>query len=192
MLGLRVGKPGSQGKLDVVRVQQEPGRPRWGQESNYALTPGRCGGTNHTLGSRDNQGTCPEQRPEGRWQMRGMEQKRMGSLVGRGPSYGAATASCSASGQPSQPGMVPSHRFVLLCCWRAPPCSSAMAERQTAVPRSPPHPSVSGSFSPCPASSAITGGHGDGWGSHAGDRSQTQLRCCLLPPQGTTCHHILV
>lgn len=49
-----------------------------------------------------------------------MERKGMGSLLGRGPSYGAATASCSAPGQPSQLGMVPSHRFVLLCCWRAP------------------------------------------------------------------------
>lgn len=34
MLGLRVGKPGSQGKLDVMRVQQEPGRPRWGQRAS--------------------------------------------------------------------------------------------------------------------------------------------------------------
>lgn len=33
MLGLRVGKPGSQGKLDVVRVQQEPGRTRWGRRA---------------------------------------------------------------------------------------------------------------------------------------------------------------
>lgn len=37
VLGLRVGKPGSQGKLDVVRVQQGPGRPRCGQESKSVL-----------------------------------------------------------------------------------------------------------------------------------------------------------
>lgn len=43
-LGLRVGKPGSQGKLDVVRVQQEPGRPRFGEESNCALTMGAAEG----------------------------------------------------------------------------------------------------------------------------------------------------
>jgi hypothetical protein len=44
----------------------------------------------------------------------------METLVGRGPSYGVATASCSASGQQSQLAMVPGHQFVLLCCWRAP------------------------------------------------------------------------
>lgn len=49
-----------------------------------------------------------------------MEQRRMGTLVGRGPSSGVATASCSASGLPSQLAMVPSHQFVLLCCLRAP------------------------------------------------------------------------
>lgn len=52
--------------------------------------------------------------------MKGTEQRRMGTLVGRGPSYGIATTSCLASGQPSQLGMVPSHQFVLLCCWRVP------------------------------------------------------------------------
>lgn len=52
--------------------------------------------------------------------MKGMPQRRVGTLVVRGPSYRVAMASCSASGQHSQLGMVPGHRFVLLCCWRAP------------------------------------------------------------------------
>lgn len=70
----------------------------------------RVGGTNRALAlSR-----------EARGQMRGMGQRRKRTLVGRGPSCGVATASCSASGQPSQLGTALVHQFVLLCCWRAP------------------------------------------------------------------------
>lgn len=116
MPGLRVGKPGSQRKLDVVREQQEPGRLRWGQEQGCALRTGRCGGTNHTLGLGNIRALAlgRGQRADER------DGAEDGALVGRGPSCGVATASCLASGQPLQLGMVPSHQFVLLCCWRPP------------------------------------------------------------------------
>lgn len=39
-MGLRVVVPGPQGKLDVVRVQQETGRPRWRQEGKSVLCRG--------------------------------------------------------------------------------------------------------------------------------------------------------
>lgn len=162
-----------------------------GEESNCALTTGAgcCGGTDHTLGSRDNQGTCPS---------RGQRADERDGAEGDGKSAGQGTELwgshsqlfCSRTAISAGHGPKPPVCASMLL--EGSPCSSAMAERQTVVPRSPPHPSVSGSFSPCPASSAITGGHGDGWGSHAGDRLQTRLRCCLLPPQRTTCHHILV
>lgn len=37
VMRLGIGNPGSQGKQDVVKVQQESGRPRWGQEGKSVL-----------------------------------------------------------------------------------------------------------------------------------------------------------
>lgn len=37
VMRLGIGNPGSQGKQDVVKVQQESRRPRWGQEGKSVL-----------------------------------------------------------------------------------------------------------------------------------------------------------